>query len=130
MDGSSLSRTFQVTSTTPQFQNQLGQQQNFQFFSYDFLTPGNHTLVVSVTDCVNQTFSFDYITFEPSFSTLATRPNLTDTVSDDPSSHNKFPAGAIIGIIIVVLLAFLGGVLFSRWRKKKPEHKLSKPFLH
>lgn len=134
MDDSSLSRTFQVTATTPQFQSQLGQQQNFQFFSYDFLQPGNHTLVVNVTNCVNQTFSFDYITFAPSFSTLATRPNLTsltDTVSNDSSSSHKLSAGAIAGIAIVVIIVSLGGVLFSRRqrRKKISQHSISEPFI-
>ena len=130
MDGSSLSHTFQVTSTTSQFQTQFGQQQNFQFFSYDFLPPGNHTLVVNVTDCVNQTFSFDYITFTPSFSTLATRPNLTDTVSGNLShSHSKLSTGAIVGIIIVVLALF-GGILFWRRRWKKKSKHEGKPFVY
>ncbi|KAF8797548.1 hypothetical protein BYT27DRAFT_7125254 [Phlegmacium glaucopus] len=135
MDGSSLSRTFRVTTTTPQFQSRLGQQQNFQFFSYDFLSPGNHTLVVNVTDRVNQTFSFDYITFTPSFATLATRPNLTsltDTASGDlSSSQSKLSPGAIAGIVIsLIVVLLLGGVFFlrrRRLRKKTSEYNLSKP---
>ena len=121
LDGSSLTRTFQVTSTTPQFQSQLGQQPNFEFFTYDFLTPGNHTLVVNVTECVNQTFSFDYITFQPSFSTLSNMPNLTSlTTGNDSRSSRGFPIGAIVGIIIVAIaLAICVAFGARRWKQKK-----------
>jgi hypothetical protein len=121
MDGSPLSKTYQVTSTTSQFQTNFGQQQNFQFFSYDFLQPGNHTLIVNVTDCVNQTFSFDYITFAPSFSTLANMPNLTSLTgtgdSNLSSSHHHLSSGAIAGIVIVVIGVLLTAVFFARRRR-------------
>ena len=118
MDGNALTRTF----TSPQ-SSQSGQQPNFKFFSYDFLTPGNHTLVVNVTDLVNQTFSFDYITFQPSFSTLANMPNLTSLAGTEDSnsgSSHRFPTGAIVGIIIIVI-ALVSGVSFAtrRWKQRR-----------
>ena len=118
LDGSSLTKTFPVAS-----QSQSGQQLNFEFFSYDFLTPGNHTLIVNVTDCINQTFSFDYITFQPSFSTLASMPNLTSLTGSEPSnssSSRTFPIGAIVGIIIVAI-AIVSCVSFGirKWRQRK-----------
>jgi hypothetical protein len=130
LDGSSLSKTFQVTSTTTQFQSQLGQQPNFQFFSYNFLTPGNHTLVVNVTDCVNQTFSFDYMTFEPSFSTLAARPNLTSlTGHTHSSSAHSLSAGAIVAIVMITVVAVVSCLSFATriWKRKRSKNSLRKP---
>ena len=122
LDGSSLTKTFQVTSTTAQFISQTGQEPNFEFFSYDFLTPGNHTLVVNVTDLVNQTFSFDYITFQPSFSTLANMPNLTSLTGPGSNSHSShgFPTGAIVGIIIAAIAIVICAVFGSRrWKQRR-----------
>lgn len=140
LDGSELTRTFQVTSSTTQFQSRLGQQSNFEFFSYDFLTPGNHSLVVNVTDCINQTFSFDYITFQPSFSTLASMPNLTSLTTGTPNSNSSrsFPPGAIVGVIIAVIAIVGCAVLATRkWKQKKRskdnlgkyQHIVPSPFL-
>jgi hypothetical protein len=121
LDGSSTTKTFQVTSSTSQFQSQLGQQPNFEFLSYDFLTPGNHTLVVNVTECINQTFSFDYITYQPSFSTLASMPNLTSLEGSRISNSSRsFPAGAIAGIVIVVIAFVICAVFAARkWKQRK-----------
>ena len=129
LDGSPLSKTFQVTSTTTQFQSQLGQQPNFQFFSYDFLPPGNHTLVVNVTDCINQTFSFDYISFQPSFSTLAAMPNLTSLTGTEAShsGSSHLSAGAVAGIVIAVIVIIGCVYLARRIRKKRPDDNLGKP---
>ena len=132
IDGDPLSKTYPVISTSPQSGQQ---QQNFQFTSFDFLEPGNHTLVVNITDCVNQTFSFDYLTYTPSFSTLATMPNLTSVTgttgtSDSSSLHrdNSPRTGAIIGGALVVLAALLICAFFTRrHRRKKFSDNHSKP---
>lgn len=123
LDGDSLSKTYPVISTSPQSGQQ---QQNFQFTSFDFLEPGNHTLVVNITDCVNQTFSFDYLTFTPAFSTMATMPNLTSVTgatgaSDSGSSHSaklSSRTGAIIGVL-VGLAVLLNCAFFARRRWKR-----------
>ena len=125
LDGSALTRTFQPTTA----ESQLGQQPNFKFFSYDFLTPGNHTLVVNVTECVNQTFSFDYITFQPSFSTLASMPNLTSfTGARNSNSPRSFPTGAIVGIIIAAIgiFAFVSFATRKWMQRKKSKDNLGK----
>lgn len=133
IDGVPTSKIFPVTSTTPQFQTQFGQQQNFKFFSYDVLDSGDHTFVVNVTDCVNQTFSVDYITFVPAFSTLATMPNLTSPSSTGASnlspSHRNLSIGAIIGIVVAVIIVFASVFLGSRLRKKTSKDEHGKPFI-
>lgn len=132
IDGQSLSETFRVNSDTPQFLSELGQQQNFLFKSFDFLSPSNHTLVVNLTDCANQTFAFDYVTFTPSFSTLATMPNLTQGLSDTSTSTSikkSFPLGPLVGAIAGFLILFLlGGLvfIFRRRKKSKARYKPSK----
>ena len=126
LDGSTLVKSYEVTLTTPQYQSQLGQQPNFEFLSYDFLTPGNHTLVVNLTECVNETvFSFNYITFEPSFSTLTTMPNLTGIGAGNSHSTHGLPVGAIVGIIIAVI-AIVSGLSFAAWKKRRSKNNLGK----
>jgi len=56
--------TYRVTADTPQYRQDIGQQKNFKFISYENLTTTDlHKLVVKVTECVNQTFTFDYLTY-------------------------------------------------------------------
>ncbi|KAF9054123.1 hypothetical protein BJ165DRAFT_1320960, partial [Panaeolus papilionaceus] len=76
LDGSSMIRKFQVKVDTPQFVSELGQQPHFQFQSYDFLDSGDHNLTVTVVECLNQTFIFDYMLYQPTFASIANMPSL------------------------------------------------------
>ncbi|CAA7262076.1 unnamed protein product [Cyclocybe aegerita] len=129
LDGAPLSKDFRVSSDTPQFVSEIGQQQNFLFHSYDFLESTDHTLVVNITQCINQTFSFDYITYTPTFTTLADMPNLSQDGGDSnnntggQSSTSKTSTAAIVGGAvagIIILLMMIGlAFLFRRRRKTK-----------
>ncbi|KAF8968823.1 hypothetical protein BDZ97DRAFT_331274 [Flammula alnicola] len=124
LDGQSLSQTYRVNADSPQFVSELGQQQNFLFYSYDFLQSGDHTLVVNLTDCANQTFAFDYITFTPSFSTLATMPNLTLALpisngTGQPLAKKSHTAAIVGGIAGVIILLLFGGLIFVFRRRRR-----------
>ena len=137
LDGTSTSQTYLVTTRSPQYVANDGEASNFILFSSQTLAAGDHTLVINITQCVNQTFILDYITYTPSFSTLALMPNLTGTSlptttfsavpSGSPSSvlngsqvsqsnieTKKTPIGAIVGgviggVLVVLLMGFLLG---------------------
>ena len=51
------------------------EESNYILFSLNPLAAGDHTLVINITQCVNQTFMLDYITYTPSFETLASIPS-------------------------------------------------------
>jgi hypothetical protein len=135
LDGASLSQNYRVNADTPQFVSELGQQQNFLFYSYDFLQSGDHTLVVNVTDCVNQTFAFDYITYNPSFSSLQTMPNLTQVSSTsvvNGEKSSKTNVSAIIGGIAATLLLLLLlalSFLYRQRRSPKGKYQQINPFV-
>ncbi|KAF9481617.1 hypothetical protein BDN70DRAFT_803024 [Pholiota conissans] len=128
LDGQSLSQTYRVSPNSPQFISELGQQQNFLFYSYDVLPAGDHTLTVNLTACENQTFEFDYVTYAPSFATLGTMPNLVNSSSTidmqqamSKNGHLGIIAAAIGGSIIVLLL----GIILFMWRRRA---KSKRPF--
>ena len=131
LDGTSTTETYLATTSSPQFMKKFEEESNYILFSSDPLTAGDHTLVINITQCVNQIFILDYITYTPSFSTLALMPNLTNlptttfksgsssaTSSGSPSSvangsqvnqpnieRKKIPISEIVGGV-------LGGILF------------------
>ncbi|KAJ3992466.1 hypothetical protein F5050DRAFT_919472 [Lentinula boryana] len=115
---------------------------NHLFFSSN-VTTGNHTLLVNVTDAVgNQTFVFDYLTYIPSFESLASKPNFTGTAvgsalptqvaptqGNDNARHSNTGAivgGVVGGLLGIVLLAVLVILVFRR-RTSKPESHLGSP---
>jgi hypothetical protein len=128
LDDETLSQTYRVDAESPQFVSELGQQQNFLFYSYDFLPAGDHTLIVNLTACVNQTLAFDYVTYTPSFATLASMPNLT--LADPTSTQMTMSKNSHLGIIAAglggaIILLLLGGIIFLCRRRRRKEKRFT-----
>ncbi|KAF8155937.1 hypothetical protein B0H34DRAFT_799024 [Crassisporium funariophilum] len=147
LDGASLSESYTVTTSSPEFMNNIGDASNFLFFANDTLAPGEHTLVVHITRCINQSFIIDYITYSPSFSAGSRLPGATTTSTTQPSttaagtSHvnpitsnnnvqepgwkqtpiNAIIGGCVGGLFFVALLAFI--VIWLRKRHRRKAHK-------
>jgi hypothetical protein len=131
MDSQSLSYTYQVTPTTPKFINEQGQEPNFKFHSFDFLTAGEHTLVVNVTECANQTFRFDYLTYVPGFEKVSDMPTDLLTWASGGGSGSgstgggggggKTSIGVVVGSVVAALAGsvLLGVLVFFLLRRRK-----------
>lgn len=138
LDNVTTPQIYTISKQSAEYLNNDGQQSNFLFYSFDSIPAGNHTLVVNITACVNQTFIFDYLTYTPSFSSLATMPNLTTTQTSSSSSSTihgssstiagssiPLPYGVIIGGLLgglVLLFAIATAILLlqrHRSRKRK-----------
>ena len=85
VDGMPYNSTISVTTSSPSYLNKDGEMSNYLYFSLDNLSAGNHKLVVNVTQADNQTFILDYISYKPSFNSLATMPNITGTSTSSTS---------------------------------------------
>ena len=80
----------------------MQEESNYILFTSDPLAAGNHILVINITQCVNQTFILDYITYTPSFSTLASTPSSQSNVQS-----KKIPTSAIVGGVLGSILFFV-----------------------
>jgi len=147
LDGTSTTKTYVVTTSSTQFTKHIKEQTNFILFSSDHLAAVDHTLVINITQCVNQIFILDYITYSPSFLTLASMPNLTNlpttttfksgsssaTSSGSPFSvtngppvnqsnieKKNIPISAIVGGVVggIVFLVLIGSLLGYLRRKR------------
>jgi hypothetical protein len=126
LDNATTPQIYTISKSSPEYLNDDGQQSNFLFYSFDSIPAGNHTLVVNITACVNQTFIFDYLTYTPSFSSLATMPNLTTQTSSSssttssPSTH--LPIGGIVGGVLgglALLFSVVATILVLRRNRSK-----------
>ncbi|KAJ3903805.1 hypothetical protein F5879DRAFT_922769 [Lentinula edodes] len=117
---------------------------NYQFFSSNLIS-GNHTPFVNVTDAIgNQTFVFDYLTYIPSFESLVSKPDFTDTGTVLPTpgavaaptqgngNSKHVNTSVIVGCVVggLVGLTFLAAFAFiiaRRWHKLKAESALVSP---
>ncbi|KAJ7577532.1 hypothetical protein C8J56DRAFT_368044 [Mycena floridula] len=131
---------FTVTwnSSAPHQLVDVPDQPNFKLFSTGDLPAGNHTIIVNLTRCDTQTLVIDYIQYTPSFSSLATMPNLTNARSSISSSSPAGPsstspvtspvittgskkstagtiAGGVIGSIALLVIIAL---LLLWWRRR------------
>jgi len=114
--------SYRVTADMLQYRQDIGQQKNFKFISYDNLTTGRHTLLVNVTECVNQTFTFDYLTYTYD----VPRPVLN---SGNPQTLTKktkigLISGNVFGFIILLLLGTVF-IAMRRRRSKYPRRKFT-----
>ncbi|CAA7267297.1 unnamed protein product [Cyclocybe aegerita] len=153
LDGTSLSQTYSVTASSPEYLNNVGEAPNFLFYSMDRLSPGEHKLDIEITHSDNQSFILDFITYSPSFDSISRVPApsissssskpLTTTsgsngriynpkTSSTPESNfestgEKISPEAIVGIVVGALafLALIGIFIFCilRRRVKKGHRK-------
>ena len=137
--GTPIAASYSITTSSSNYVNDFLENSNFPFVLLDSLPAGDHTLVINVTQCLNHTFIFDYITYTPSFSNLASMPSLVYTAraSTSPSASptalppfqestgsKQTSVGAIVGGVVGGLLALFFIHLLVLWlgrRKAKPE---------
>ena len=135
---------YPVTTSSVEYVNGALEKANFRFFLLDTLSAGDHTLVINVTQCLNHTFIFDYITYTPSFSNLASMPSLVFTapastsasasptashVSQTSAGSKHTPVGAIVGGVVGGLLALVFIPLIVFWlRRRKAQENIPSPF--
>ncbi|KAL0957100.1 hypothetical protein HGRIS_003193 [Hohenbuehelia grisea] len=113
------------------------EQPNYLFFQNSSLPPGNHTLVVTVTEASDElSFILDYLLYNPSFPNLSSKPHLT---ANDIHAWTRpplilpprrVPVGAIVGAVVggVFLLAITLFVFWRFWwRKRKPPARARRP---
>jgi hypothetical protein len=104
-----------VTPTTTEFTSGIKQQENFILFANQWLTAGNHTFELEITNCVNQVFELDYILYNPAFRTLATKTSLPSDQSSSTatstatkkSSHVAAIVGGVVGSIVCLLVMLI-----------------------
>ena len=141
--GTPISASHTVIKTSTGYVNGALENSNFLFALLDSLSAGDHTLVINVTQCLNHTFIFDYITYTPSFSSLASMPSLVYTAATSTSaspsptaSHvlqksagsKQTPVGAIVGVIGGLLALFFISLVVLWLRRRKAKEKVTSPF--
>ncbi|PPQ92273.1 hypothetical protein CVT25_008581 [Psilocybe cyanescens] len=94
LDGSSTTQSYPVTTSSPQFIQGDKEAVNLQYFSQDNLSAGEHTLVINITESQNVLYALDYITYSPSFSTLATMPNLSNKTATSTGGSSVLSSSA------------------------------------
>ncbi|KAF9477549.1 hypothetical protein BDN70DRAFT_896427 [Pholiota conissans] len=147
-DDSVQSQSYPVTFNSPQHINSKGQDVNFLFFASTLITAANHTLVVNITEIRNPTFVFDYITYSPSFLSLATMSNPAAAYTSSINAPQidmgvkKAPTGVIasacVGGIFLLILVIAMIVCLGRRIKRYniavhpspfPEEKVAIPYM-
>lgn len=87
------------------------------------IQPGNHTVTIQVAECNGQTLIIDYVLYTPSFSTLATMPNLSGwSFPRPPTKPNR--TGAIVGGVIGGLALVIFGCLLLVWARRRAKTKV------
>lgn len=143
LDGQTTSSSLFVPSGTTSSHTETPQ---YLFFSAGDIEAGNHTLLMNVTQAVgSQSFAFDYLTYQPSFSTLVNKPNFNSSLSTSTSSATSSSAsstatssstsvastmkgnhvGAIVGGVVGGLALILAGILFLMCRGRKQKKSKS-----
>ncbi|KAG6810397.1 hypothetical protein H0H92_012059 [Tricholoma furcatifolium] len=96
---------------------------NFLWFSQNNLFAGNHTLSMKfASNSPTRNFTIDYITYAPSFSTLATQPtfSLEPTATTNSSSHSSggLPTYLIPAIVGPIAFAIFSIAFIWWWRRR------------
>jgi hypothetical protein len=147
LDGFSSIQSYTVQATS----TRQKQTPNFILFKNNSLTSGNHTLLMQVTSCVDQVFELDYILYNASFSTLASKPSLptisltqssshfstststaaAQNTNTKSSTHAATIVGSVVGVVgfLLIILVFLfRNRLFNR-ANPSPSTQTSGTFL-
>jgi hypothetical protein len=122
-----ISSTFSVDGSTPTtFAPNITERYEtwlmHQEFFHTELQPGNHTLVINVTDISSgQTYYLDYILYGPTTSTrITTRPQPSILPPLPAFTDNKGRvAGLLIGLIAAAILLILASVYLLRMRLRR-----------
>ncbi|KAJ7471071.1 hypothetical protein FB451DRAFT_1559547 [Mycena latifolia] len=92
-------------------------------FNASGLQPESHTLIVNVTNVVGaQLLRLDYILYEPSFDTLAAKPNFASTAavaSNHRHTNAKAIAGGVVGALVLFALLGVAFLLWTRFRRRR-----------
>lgn len=149
LDGSTPS--MQTFVTQGSIKAPFEEQPNFKLIDTGTLSPGKHNISLTLSACTNQTFIVDYITYTPSFATLAdanltasssspstpsastttqTSPANTDTPGSSAKTNVGVIAGGVVGSVVVIAI-IIGFVLWFLKKKRKgpreiydgPEHE-------
>ncbi|KAK7029446.1 hypothetical protein VNI00_014580 [Paramarasmius palmivorus] len=85
LDGDIVQNTYSPETRTVA-QNDYQKMTNYLFFNSTALTPGNHSLLVSLTDIGGiQSFQLDYLTYNPSYSFISEKPSFNSR-GDSPGT--------------------------------------------
>ncbi|KAG6849070.1 hypothetical protein H0H93_011524 [Arthromyces matolae] len=95
---------------------------NFLWFEKDDLDPNNHTLIMSFSPkSTANNFTLDFITYKPSFTTLADKPEfspqsiLKQGALKSQRTLNNIIVGSVVGPCLIALLLFT----LWLWRKRR-----------
>ncbi|KAJ3815075.1 hypothetical protein F5876DRAFT_31433 [Lentinula aff. lateritia] len=126
LDGETTSSVLFVPTGASVFRPETA---HYQLFSSGNLQAGNHSLIMNITQIDgNRTFVFDYLTYQPSFSFLSSKPNFTaSALSGSESSSTSLPSpaiiggvvGGVLGVALIVALFFL----LRRRRNRQAYHE-------
>jgi len=116
------------TNTHTLLQNQpedIEQRESFKIFSFDSLPAGDHTLVVNVIECVNQTFTLDYLTYTHSDAPYHIPGRVPSDGNQQMTKKVKIAiiSGNVAGFVVLSLLLGVVFIVIRRRRSKYPRCK-------
>ena len=131
MDGYPVNEIYIVDANTQEYKDRV-KQLDYYLFTDDTIPPGDHTLQINVTNSVSLNLELDYITYIPSFNTLASKPNLSGgggTPSSETSSSQTgsppTPKAAIVGVVLGGVTFLVLVILLFLWCRKISRHPSS-----
>ena len=96
LDGISTTRKYTVDDATPEYTRGVQRADHFRWYVADALAPKDHMLEIQIMESSNQIFELDYITYTPSFNTLATKePSVSSSNQVPPQSSSQASPGDI-----------------------------------
>ena len=129
MDGYPVNSIYTVDANTPEYSTGVDQLDYSRLFYNNTISPGDHTLEIKVTNSVILNLELDYITYSPSFNTLASKPTISQTGPTPTTGSTSTPKAAIAGGVVggVIFLVLLLALLFLWRRRISKRRTLSQP---